>query len=83
MGDNPCLQGFLCLREVQYSLLNPVIIRPRCTLELPDEEFPLWCNGIGGVSASPGTGLIPSLAQWVKGSGIATAAVQIATVAQI
>ena len=29
-------------------------------------EFPLWCNGIGGISAVQGHGLIPSLAQWVK-----------------
>lgn len=29
-------------------------------------ELPLWCNGIGRVLGSLGTGWIPSPAQWVK-----------------
>ena len=39
-----------------------------------------YCRGLGHCR---GTGLIPSLAQWVKISGIATAVVQGATVAWV
>jgi len=47
-------------------------------------EFLLWHNGIGlVVSLQPqDAGLIPSLAQWLKGSGVAAAA-RVAVVAWI
>ena len=51
-------------------------------------EFPLWHNGISGISAEASlqcqdAGLIPSLAQWVKGTSAATDAAWVTSVAQI
>ena len=34
-------------------------------------ELPLWCNGIGASLQCQDAGLIPGLAQWVKGSSAA------------
>ena len=50
---------------------------------MKSEEFPPWHNRISGVSAAPGRRFGPQPAQWVKGSGIATAAAQVKTVAWI
>ena len=37
-------------------------------------EFPMWHNGISSIFAVPGHRFDPHLAQWVKVSGVAAAA---------
>ena len=47
------------------------------------QDFPLLHNGISSVSAATEHRFDASLAQWVKGYSLATAAAQVATVARM
>ena len=46
-------------------------------------EFPLWCNRIRGIAGALGRMFDPRLGSIGLGSGVATAVVQVSTVAQI
>ena len=66
-----------CVLLRKSGLILTVIEEPKFS-ELKKKkkksEFSLWCNRIGSVSAGQDAGLIPGPAQWVKGSGVPTAA---------
>ena len=62
-------------KDTAIWLVHEDGIRDQAVFKGEKWEFPLWCNGIPGISAVPGRRFDTWPAKWVNGSNIATAMV--------